>query len=80
MLRQISIVLFNVIIYYGALAQRNNLPSSPCPNVFQYKFDGNSWFGELEVASPAIEQREVILLVSLSLRAATSVSDILDYR
>lgn len=70
-------ILFIFIIIFKLLtlnAQRNNLPSSPCPELFQYKFNGNDWYGELELPSPKIDQREVILQVSLSLRASTNVS------
>lgn len=49
-------------------------PSSPCPQLFQYKYDGNNWIGELELPSPQIQHREVVLHITLSLRAATTVS------
>lgn len=69
---------FAVLIAFSWLtvvhSQQNAVPSSPCPSVFQYKFSDNDWHGELEVPSPPIEHREVILQVSLSLRASTDVS------
>lgn len=52
------------------------IPSSPCPQLFQYKNYGNDWIGELEVPSPPIEHHEVILHITLSLRAAIMVSAI----
>lgn len=56
--------------------QRNNMPSSPCPSIFLYKFDGNKWYGELQIESPSANQREITLQVSLSVPApeVTSVS------
>lgn len=54
--------------------QHYDLPSSPCPNLFQYKYDGNNWIGELELPSPPIQHHEVVLHITLSLRAATTVS------
>lgn len=61
------------------LAQLNNEPSSPCPSVFQYVYYDNEWYGDLEVPSPPIEHREVILYVTLSLRASTNVSELNDF-
>lgn len=79
LIQNIVVSTFAVLISFPwtvpVLGQRNNVPSSPCPSVFQYKYDDNGWFGVLEVPSPPIEHREVILHVSLSLRASTSVSN-----
>lgn len=80
LIRTIAVNTFALLITiswstHSVRAQKNNLPSSPCPRVFQYKFDGEEWYGELDVPSPPIEHREVILQVSLSLRAATNVSN-----
>lgn len=51
-----------------------DVPNSPCPKYFQYKFNGNDYFGEIILPSPPIQHREVILHITLSLRAATTVS------
>lgn len=53
--------------------QSQGVPNSPCPQLFQYRYDGNNWYGEMVLPSPPIQHNEVILLVTLSLRAATSV-------
>lgn len=50
-----------------------NIPSSPCPQLFQYKFDRGKWIGVIELASPPIQHHEVILHITLSLKAATTV-------
>lgn len=55
------------------LQQYYDVPSSPCPQLFQYKFDGNNWIGELQLPSPPIQHNEVVLHLTLSLRAATTV-------
>lgn len=55
------------------LQQSFNVPSSPCPHIFQYKFDRNNWIGVIELSSPPIQHHEVILHITLSLRAATTV-------
>lgn len=45
-----------------------SLPSSPCPDIFRYLFDGNEWFGMLEV--PYLDTQETIKLnVLLSVQA-----------
>lgn len=69
------LVLVMVLWSLPVLGQLNNEPSSPCPSVFQYVYYDNEWYGDLEVPSPPIEHREVILYVTLSLRASTNVSD-----
>lgn len=51
-----------------------DVPKSPCPQYFQYKFNGNDYFGEITLPSPPIQHREVLLHITLSLRAATIVS------
>lgn len=53
--------------------QYYDIPSSPCPQLFQYKYNGNDWIGELELPSPPIQHHEVILHITLSLKASTTV-------
>lgn len=53
--------------------QYYDIPSSPCPQLFQYKYNGNDWIGEVELPSPPIDHHEVILHITLSLKAATTV-------
>lgn len=79
---ELSKLLFNPllsIIYSGILllisgVVNGEIPNSPCPQYFQYKFNGNDYFGEIILPSPPIQHREVILHITLSLRAATTVS------
>lgn len=54
-------------------SQFYDVPPSPCPQFFQYKYNGNDWIGEVELPSPPIEHHEVILHITLSLKAATTV-------
>lgn len=75
-----SIVFWSIWLWLHFYAvnpqQYFDIPSSPCPQLFQYKFDGNNWIGELELPSPPIQHREVILNLVLSLRAATTVRNV----
>lgn len=41
---------------------------SPCPELFQYRFDGAEWYGVAELPSPQLGQT-IKLNVLLSLRA-----------
>lgn len=71
-------VLFLVSILWMRLHltyhQQYDLPLSPCPHLFQYKYIDNNWIGELELPSPPIQHHEVVLHITLSLKAATTVS------
>lgn len=70
----IFIVIFSLLrVIHLTKSQYNDIPSSPCPQLFQYKYNGNDWIGEVELPSPPIEHHEVILHITLSLRAATMV-------
>ncbi|XP_068141151.1 serine protease gd isoform X1 [Drosophila tropicalis] len=48
-----------------AIAQ--GMPISPCPKIFQYRFDGNEWFGLIAVRNPDVNQA-LHLRVTLSMR------------
>lgn len=70
-----NVILIHLIVLSEIHAQQNNeIPNSPCPNIFQYKYNGNEWYGEITLPSPPIQHREVVLHLTLSLRAATAVS------
>lgn len=61
-----------------AVAQ--GMPISPCPKVFQYRFDGSEWFGLMAVRSPDGHQ-PLHIRVTLSMRGKpTTVSGILSSR
>lgn len=50
------------------------IPISPCPKMFQYRFDGSEWFGILSVRNPDFGQA-LHLRVTLSMRGKpTTVS------
>lgn len=76
MYRQIGFLLHLFVLHLSLAEQqpRSDVPASPCPQIFQYKFNGNDWFGEIILPSPPIQHREVVLHLTLSLRAATAVS------
>lgn len=67
-----TFVLLEIIVLTKT-QQIFDIPPSPCPHLFQYKLQGNDWIGVLELPSPPIQHHEVILHLTLSLRAATTV-------
>lgn len=72
--RTFLVLIYLWMRFHAAFSQQlYDIPPNPCPHLFQYKYDGNSWIGELELPSPPIQNREVILHLTLSLRAATTV-------
>lgn len=68
------LLLFQLHFVNFSEQQYNNVPASPCPSIFEYRSDGYQWFGVIHVNSPRLEQRDVLLQVTLSLQASTSVS------
>lgn len=69
------IVLVLVILWHkiANVTNQYNVPTSPCPQIFQYKFDGTNWIGEIKLSSPPLQQSEVVVQVTLSVRGATTV-------
>lgn len=73
-----TVWILKLFVIWGCIAQTSqqygdNVPNSPCPRLFQYKYNGD-WYGELQLPSPPIQPGEIVLTVVLTLRAATSVS------
>lgn len=62
-------------INYGLTQQQTqiDIPNSPCPQLFQYKFNGNDYFGELQLPSPSIHSGETTLTMVFTVRAVTDV-------
>lgn len=55
--------------------QRNNFPTSPCPNVFLYKYNGQEWYGEIRAPiALMLQQQSALLKVTFTLKTA-NVSD-----
>lgn len=50
-------------------------PVSPCPKMFQYRFDGQEWYGLLSVKDPE-KGKPLHLKVALSLRGKPSTVSI----
>lgn len=67
-LHYLNVVLFIIIEHFVKIFNTQNVPPiSPCPKMFQYRFDGNEWFALLGVRNP--EQGDILhLKVTLSLR------------
>lgn len=73
-IRTVFLLKFLLIWHGIAMTEPQEIPNSPCPRIFQYRYHGNDWYGELQVPSPPIQPGEIILTLVLTLRAATSVS------
>lgn len=74
-----TVIILKLLLLWQGIAlteQQLDIPRSPCPRLFQYKYNGNDWYGELELPSPPIQPGEIILTLILTLRAATTVSQI----
>lgn len=57
--------------------QQNNHPSNPCPEIFQYKFNGNEWYGVVEIPDLHLQYKHSIeLIVTLYLRVSTTQNNI----
>ncbi|XP_070853727.1 serine protease gd isoform X2 [Drosophila suzukii] len=54
-------------IEHVSKAVAQGMPISPCPKVFQYRFDGSEWFGLMAVRSPDGHQ-PLHIRVTLSMR------------
>lgn len=67
------VLVINLVLINHSNQQSSQLVS-PCPNVFQYQFDGSSYNGIITAPSPPLDKREVVLQLSLSLRGSTTVS------
>lgn len=66
--------LLVLMIYQICKVMSQSAPVSPCPKVFQYRFDGSEWFGLLSVKNPEVG-KPLHLKVTLSLRGKpTTVS------
>ncbi|XP_017022879.1 serine protease gd [Drosophila kikkawai] len=60
------ILILILILMPRALAQ--GMPVSPCPKIFQYRYDGSEWFGLMAVRSPDARQMPLHIRVTLSMR------------
>lgn len=67
-LHYFNVVFFIIIEHFVKIFNTQNVPPiSPCPKMFQYRFDGNEWFALLGVHNP--ENGDTLnLKVTLSLR------------
>lgn len=69
----VLILIINLVIINDS-RQQSSVPTSPCPHIFQYQYDGGTYYGFIQLPSPPLDKREVVLQLSLSLRGSTTVS------
>lgn len=60
----ISVILSHLICN----SNEQSVPSSPCPNIFQYAYEGNQWVGMIQLSNVQYSS-ELKVDVVLSLRA-----------
>ncbi|XP_017063700.1 serine protease gd isoform X1 [Drosophila eugracilis] len=60
-------VILILCIEHVSKAVAQGMPISPCPKIFQYRFDGSEWFGLMAVRSPDGHQ-PLHIKVTLSMR------------
>lgn len=69
----LTTILFIILEHINKIFTQG-IPISPCPKMFQYRFDGQEWFGILSVRNPDFGQ-PLHLRVTLSMRGKpTTVS------
>ncbi|XP_055377368.1 serine protease gd [Condylostylus longicornis] len=65
---QVNIIaIYILIIVQQGVIHSQIMPISPCPNYFQYRFDGQHWFGRLRIENP-LSNDPLHLKVTLSVR------------
>ncbi|XP_041566648.1 serine protease gd isoform X2 [Drosophila elegans] len=58
-----------ICIEHVTKAVAQGMPISPCPKIFQYRFDGTEWFGLMAVRSPDVHSHQPLhIRVTLSMR------------
>lgn len=45
-------LVFSVIFLLEMGLISAQVPQSPCPGIFQYKYDGNRWLGLIQIKAP----------------------------
>lgn len=58
-----TIILICFEQFTKAIAQ--GMPISPCPKIFQYRFDGNEWFGLIAVRHPEVQALQIRVTLSM---------------
>lgn len=74
--RKITPCVLLLILANRACGQQDNHPLSPCPYIFQYKFDGNEWYGVVQVPDSPFHKQRIELDVKLTLRATIKQNNI----
>lgn len=64
----IWIILFSVNLLVKVI-NGQNLPQIPCPELFRYNFDGQKWYGFLQIPSPQLGEKFKVN-VEMSLKAS----------
>ncbi|XP_020805444.1 serine protease gd isoform X1 [Drosophila serrata] len=63
-----AIILVILCSKHMSRAVAQGMPVSPCPKIFQYRYDGSEWFGLMAVRSPDARQMPLHIRVTLSMR------------
>lgn len=64
-----SLIIICTLLYVTIkTVNTQNVPQSPCPDTFEYRYDGQQWFGSLVVPSPVLGET-LMLHLHMSLRA-----------
>lgn len=71
----VAFIIFGKLLI---LSSGQNLPSSPCPNIFRYTFERSVWFGVAQVRSPVSSGKPIKLVVYLSMKVPLSSVSIFD--
>lgn len=66
-------ILSVILNYLICSTHEQNVPSSPCPNLFQYAHDGYQWFGMAQLPSVKLGQTlKVDVVLSLGAQLPTA--------
>ncbi|XP_017870605.1 PREDICTED: serine protease gd [Drosophila arizonae] len=65
-----TILLICIEQFTKALAQ--GMPVSPCPKVFQYRFDGSEWFGLAAIRNPDVQALQIRITLSMRGKPTTN--------
>ncbi|KRF82395.1 serine protease gd isoform X1 [Drosophila virilis] len=65
-----TIFLICIEQFTKAIAQ--GMPISPCPKVFQYRFDGSEWFGLTAIRNPDVQALQIRVTLSMRGKPTTN--------
>lgn len=74
MLNKVKLVISHILIILlttQVISLVGQGQQSPCPEIFQYRYDGNEWSGYMQIQGPQIGQ-SIHLVLYMSLKARLS--------